>query len=523
MKTDKEPKNISLSEGQVKDLQERLRQNKLSEEERELLAKVLQGFVWLSKMLEAKKLSMRKLARLFGSKSEKTPPQNPPDEKKPKDTPSETSKKNGKNSHDKYSGAKRVFHAHDTLSTGDRCPSCRRGNLYEVDPGIFIHIKEAPPLTATVHHAQKLRCATCGEIFTANIPKEARKQKYDETADALMALMKYGVGTPFYRLSKLQNSLGVPLPASTQWERVEELANSIYPVFQGMIKLAAQAEVAYVDDTTARVLNLKKELKKKNSERQGLYTTGIVGKFKNRTINLFFTGNYHAGENSDELLKQRSKDLPPIIQMSDGLSSNRPKNAETILCGCLTHGRRGFFDALPDRKKECEYVLHLLKKIYKNDSLARERDMNNIDRMKYHQKKSGPLFKKLRRWGLKCFYLKKVEPNDSLGLALQYMFNHWEKLTQFLRVPGAPLENNIVERLLKTAILHRKNALFYKTWIGALVGDVMMSMIQTCISAGKNPFEYLVALHQNRSKIKLNPENFMPWNFEKNLLGANPI
>jgi transposase len=364
MKVDKEPKNISLSEDQVKDLQERLRQNKLSEEERELLAKVLQGFVWLNKMLEAKKLSMRKLARLFGSKSEKTPPKNPPDDKKPKGPPSDPPKKNGKNSHDKYSGAKRVFHAHDNLSRGDRCPACDRGNLYEVDPGIFIHIKGAPPLTATVHHAQKLRCATCGIIFTANVPKEARKQKYDETADALIALMKYGVGTPFYRLSKLQNSLGVPLPASTQWERVEELANSVYPVWQTMINLGAQGEVAYIDDTTARVLNLKRDLKNNNKERTGLYTTGIVSQVKDRVFNLFFTGNKYAGENLERLLKERSNELGPIIQMSDALSSNRPKDILTILCSCLSHARRGFKDAEADREKECNYVLHLLGKVY---------------------------------------------------------------------------------------------------------------------------------------------------------------
>lgn len=518
MKTNKEPKNINLSEDQVRDLQERLRQNKLSEEERELLAKVLQGFVWLSKMLEAKKLSMRKLARLFGSKSEKTPPKNPPDEKKPKDPPSDPTKKNGKNSHGKYSGAKRVFHEHDTLSKGDRCPACSRGNLYEVDPGIFINIKGAPPLTATVHHAQKLRCAACGEIFTANIPKEARKQKYDETADALIALMKYGVGTPFYRLSKLQNSLGVPLPASTQWERVEDLANSIYPVWQAMINLAAQGEVAYIDDTTARVLNLKRELKKSGDERTGLYTTGIVSQANKRIFNLFFTGNQHAGENLERLLKMRSAELAPIIQMSDALASNRPKETLTILCNCLSHARRGFKDAEPDRKKECGYVLHLLGKVYLNDKIAKHKNMNDLERLNYHQRKSARWMNKLRRWGLKCFYLKKVEPNDSLGQALQYLFNHWEKLTQFLRVAGAPLDNNMAERLLKTAILHRKNALFYKTWLGALVGDIMMSLIQTCISAGKNPFDYLVALHRNRNAIKSAPEKFMPWNFELNLI-----
>ena len=521
MKSPKEPDHIKITEEQVKNLQDRLRQNKLSDEERELLAKVLQGFVWLNKMLEAKKLSMRKLSRLFGFKTEKIQNQDPASkDKSPEDDKNikdKSSGRNGQKGHDKFSGAKRVFHEHDELSKGDRCPACGKGNLYNVDPGIFIHIAGAPPLTATVHEAEKLRCAACGATFTANVPKEARVQKYDETADALIALMKYGIGTPFHRLGKLQKSLGVPLPASTQWERVEALSNSVYPIYQELIKQAARSEVSYVDDTGARILDEKKRLKVEGANRTGLYTTGVVSKSGDKTIKIFFTGNRHAGENLGELLKSRPEELAPMIHMSDGLASNRPKNIVTTMCGCLTHARRGFFDALPDRKKECEYVISIIRKIYQNDRIATERGMNASDRLHYHQRKSTRWMTKLRRWGLKCFYLKKVEPNDSLGEALQYLFNHWEKLTQFLRVPGAPLDNNIVERLLKTAILHRKNALFFKTWMGALVGDIMMSLIQTCIAAGKNPFDYLVAVHRNWNAVKARPGNFMPWNFEENL------
>lgn len=518
MKSPKEPEKVSLSQEEINELEAKIKGSNLDDASKDLIMNSLKGMIWLSKMLEAKKLSMRKLSKLFGFKTEKVPPQETPPAKKPKEKSQDTDKKNGKNGHDKYSGAQRIFHQHEDLSKGERCPACGKGNLYEVDPGIFVHVKGAPPLMATVHEAQKLRCAACGAIFTANVPKEAREQKYDETADVLIALMKYGAGTPFHRLGKLQKSLGVPLPASTQWERVEGLLNSAYPVYPVMVKLAAQGETVFTDDTGARVLNLKKELKDKGSERTGLYTTGIVSKVEGKTINLFFTGNRHAGENLDELLKLRSTELGPIIQMSDALPANRPRNAVTTLCSCLTHGRRGFFDALPDRKKECEYVLCLLRKVYKNDALARERGLDDLERLKYHQKKSGPVMKKLRRWALKCFYLKKVEPTDSLGEAIVHMLKHWEKLTQFLRVPGAPLENNIVERLLKTAILHRKNALFYKTWMGALVGDVMMSLIQTCISSGKNPFDYLVALHRNWKAVKAAPERFMPWNYEANLV-----
>ena len=89
---------------------------------------------------------------------------------------------------------------------------------------------------------------------------------------------------------------------------------------------------------------------------------------------------------------------------------------------------------------------------------------------------------------------RRTEPNSRLGKAIQYMLRHWKALTLFLRTAGAPLDNNICERSLKRAILHRKNSLFYKTLNGAQVGDLYMSLIHTCELNGANPFDYLTEL-----------------------------
>ena len=73
------------------------------------------------------------------------------------------------------------------------------------------------------------------------------------------------------------------------------------------------------------------------------------------------------------------------------------------------------------------------------------------------------------------FAERKTAPNSGLGKAINYLLKHWKKLTLFLKHPGVPIDNNIVERALKKAILNRKNALFYKTLNGARVGDLFMS------------------------------------------------
>ena len=116
----------------------------------------------------------------------------------------------------------------------------------------------------------------------------------------------------------------------------------------------------------------------------------------------------------------------------------------------------------------------------------------------------------------------KVEPNSDLGKAISYMTNHWAKLTLFLRVPGAPLDNNICERVLKKAILHRKNALFFKSVNGAHVGDIFMSLIHTCELSGANPFDYLTELQRNAGELVLNPKDWMPWNYRETLNRNRP-
>jgi len=114
-----------------------------------------------------------------------------------------------------------------------------------------------------------------------------------------------------------------------------------------------------------------------------------------------------------------------------------------------------------------------------------------------------------------------VEPHSALGAAIQYLRKHWEKLTLFLRVPGAPLDNNICERALKKAILHRKNALFYKTQNGADVGDLHMSLIHTCELCGANPFDYLTQLQRHAEEVATTPDRWLPWNYRNNFTAAS--
>jgi transposase len=127
----------------------------------------------------------------------------------------------------------------------------------------------------------------------------------------------------------------------------------------------------------------------------------------------------------------------------------------------------------------------------------------------------------LHAWLTRQLAEKLTEPNSALGGAIRYMLRHWEKLTLFLRQAGAPLDNNVCERALKKAILHRKNALFFKTQNGARVGDLFMSLIYTCQLNEVNPFDYLTQLQRHPDPLAASPECWLPWNYREALTCAS--
>jgi len=519
-------KHLDLDMAELEAILERTRSGPLSEEEHQRLKAVVTTLAHLTQELEKKRTSITRLRNLlFGPRTEKTGDVL----KKPagaSHTAGKGKKKkrkgHGRNGADAYQGAKKVEVPHGALKSGDPCPETDcTGKVYKLpDPGLIVRIKGLPPLGATVFELEKLRCNLCGTVFTAKAPPGIGEKKYDETAVSMVALLKYGAGFPFNRLEKLEGNLGIPLPAATQWDLVKDAARQLEPVFDTLLDQAAQGEVLHNDDTPAKILELmaeNQEPPEKAPKRKGLFTSGIISKCAEQLIALFFTGRNHAGENLHRVLESRSKQLASPIQMCDALSRNLPGEFETILANCLSHGRRRFVDVVENFPEEVRYVLEILAQVYKNDAVVRKQNRSPQERLIVHQQESGPLMETLHEWLEHQFSEKTVEPNSSLGEAITYMLNHWKELTLFLRKPGAPLDNNVCERALKKAILHRKNALFYKTQNGARVGDLFMSLIHTAELSGANAFDYLCELQRHAERVKEDPGQWMPWNYRETL------
>ena len=529
------PERIELDRSELEAILEHAKAA-LSEDEYNTLHAAMETLIYLTQELEKNRVSVQRLKKLlFGATTEKTQKvmekllnaanqeKNSTDDGAQNNAPEgqKKDKGHGRNGADAYTGADHIRVPHESLKPGDACSKCKKGTVYEsVEPGHLVRIRGRAPLGATVYELQKLRCNLCGQIFTAKAPPEVGPNKYDAESAAMIALLKYGSGLPFNRLQRLQGSLGIPLPAATQWEIVRDSAAVTTPVLAEMIRQAAQGRLFFNDDTTMKILS---ELSLSDpstgsdptdtSQRKGMFTSGIISVLENIRIALFFTGHRHAGENLVALLKQRACELDPPLQMCDALSRNMPGELNTIVGNCLVHGRRQFFDVVNNFPQECLYVFEILKAVYTNDAEAKRQQMSDQQRLEFHQKESGPKMEKLKRWFAEQFEQRKVEPNSSLGEAISYMLTHWEKLTLFLRQPGAPLDNNACERALKKAILHRKNSYFFKTPKGARVGDLYMSLIYTCELNGVNPFDYLTELQKHANELSTHPDHWMPWNY----------
>jgi hypothetical protein len=542
MKAASEVMEVNLEE--LEALLERKREL-LGEEDYQKLKKGLRALSYLTERIGDKDTTISQLrALLVKPSTEKTSkvleraglevvpkstPSPPPVHQKPKTG-------HGRNGAAAYRGARRIQIAHASLKPGDRCPECLKGKVYEQkEPALRLRVVGQAPLAATVYELERLRCNLCGEIFEADPPEGVGEEKYDETAAAMIGLLRYGNGVPFCRLEGLEASLGIPLPASTQWEIVEETAAVIRPAFDELICQAAQGEVFYNDDTSMKILALARasphslageEESPSARERTGLFTSGIVSTTRQRQrIALFFTGQKHAGENLAQVLGHRAAESAPPIQMCDALSRNLPKlprKLEIIVGYCLAHSRRRFVNVVPSFPEQCRYVLEALGEVYGYDAQAEELGLSPEERLRFHQEHSRPVMDALDAWLRAQFAEKKVEPNSGLGEAIRYLLKHWDRLTLFLRQAGAPLDNNICERALKKAIRHRKNSLFYKTENGAEVGDLFMSLIHTCELNGANPLDYLTELQKHAAELAKNPAAWMPWNYREILPQASP-
>ena len=423
----------------------------------------------------------------------------------------------GRISGDDYLGCEQKTIAHGELSVGSTCPDCS-GKLGAYQTAKIIRLTGSGLINGTAYRVEGFRCNTCRTVIKAAVPDDiATAPKYDASCRTNISLSRYGYGVPFKRLEDWQSNLQIPLPDATQWDLTIELYDMLKPLYKYLMSLSANAQGFYFDDTTGRIL-----MPSATGYRKGVYTTAIGAEVDGHAIVLYFTSHQYGSENMLGVLSARTND-DDFYTMSDASSNNLPKSkdvdllARWILCFCLVHGRRKFFDIFDSFKPACEFVLTQIAAVYRHERECQLRHYTGDERLHYHQQHSTPVMACLHTWLTNQWQYNQVEPNSQLGQAIAYMLRHWSALTRFLTVPGVPIDNSFAERLIKVAIRHRRNSLFYKTTNGAKVGDCLMSIIQTARLAGINAFDYLNVLQNHTSAVATSPGDYLPWTYQHTL------
>ena len=321
---------IELDMDKLEEILRRVEAQDLHADDYEAIRTVIQSYVGLFSLLGDKNTTIQRLRKmLFGASTEKTaavigggkdaglPPSRAGSDSTAtsqgaeeaasatgteREIAAEPPKKgHGRNGADAYVGARRSSCPTNRFSPAILARSARKGTVYETGrPGVLVRLVGQSPIRARVYELQKLRCNLCGVVFTAQSPEGVGAKKYDATAGSMIALLKYGSGMPFNRLEGLQQNVRVPLPASTQWEIVHAKAEQIEPVFEELIRQAAQGEVVFNDDTTVKILELMDgrdkeqalaedaanddDASEKKSDRRGMFTSGVVSSREGRRI-----------------------------------------------------------------------------------------------------------------------------------------------------------------------------------------------------------------------------------------------
>jgi hypothetical protein len=524
---EKMPKVTKLSQEQMDEFLAEIMASNISEKSAEFAKMLIHGNAWMARQLELGLLSIAKLRKLFQIQgSEKAPsrkPKNDPasSDNKGSGSSDDDAKGHGRNGADAYQGAAIVDVEHPELNPGDTCPAeACGGRLYEMsEPGIFVQITGAPLASATRYNMQKLRCGICEIVYTAPLPEGISDKKYDANFVAMLMINKYFMSVPLYRQDKLQNHLGIPLPASTQWDLMVAHKPMLKVLYKALALDAANGLALCYDDTSVKIMSEIKAAKlaqKGEKSQHTCFTTGIVSLHEDHRSYLYITDNRTAGKCVAEIMALRDAKLDPPIMMCDALAANIPQGISEdlyILCFCLVHARRQFYELPNGYDDVADKVIGLIGSIY--DHEAHTKGFSSEKRLAYHQEKSTPVMEALKS------YLEEqkseFEPNSVAGKAIDYILNRWTQLSQFLRQLHAPLDTNIVERALKLIIQVRKSSMFYKTLDSAAFASYVQSALYSAAQNEINPCEYMCALIENEQSVMQNARAWLPWHYQETL------
>lgn len=443
----------------------------------------------------------------------------------------------GRNGAKAFRNARDVFYTLAAGVIGAVCEVCGLGKMYRYREKIIIRIVGQPLFAAELHHYEQARCRSCGRIVRAigaacvHEGLGSDYVRYDWSACAMLLVMHYFGGLPFKRIDSLHQGWGVPMPDANQWELANASDDRLLPLYRAYEQHAIRKATNFrLDDTGSVVIALQKQINAElaalrllgestRNVRTGINATGLYWETPDGPIILFYTGRHHAGEIVDQFLRHRPLSSPKLIKCTDGASKNfdHVHGDKLVESTCNAHALLKF-RAIKD-KYPAEYAKagSVYKQVFDNDDQATTLGLTPVDRMLYHQKHSEPLMEELKAMCKGKIASKLVEPNSHLWEPLTFVLNQWDRLVRFCKVPGVPLDTNLVEQALIMPVRYLAGSFNYHTEDGAVVGDHLMSLIATARANDVEPVAYLAECLRCHEDLAERPDYYLPWIYRERM------
>ena len=322
---------------------------------------------------------------------------------------------------------------------------------------------------------------------------------------AYIMTQKYVDGLPLARQEKIWAREGIWLSRATMANWIIQCSQTwLKPLYKHMKQELLTHSVIHADETVVQVL--KEDNKPATSEsRMWLYASAALLR---RQVRIFEYQPDRSGKRPESFLRGFTGWM-----ITDGYSGyNQVQNV--IHCGCWSHARRKWREAMPDGAtvKTSKAAIGFQ---YCNKLFAEERKCAVYQpkyRQEYRQNKEVPILEEYFAW------LNTVHPEKGSKLeeAVRYSLNQKQHLMAYLDNGEVPISNNLAENAIRPFALGRKNWLFCDTPKGAEASAIVYSLVESAKANGIEPFAYLQHvlvqlpyLGKNHSHEEL--ESLMPW------------
>lgn len=308
------------------------------------------------------------------------------------------------------------------------------------------------------------------------------------SAIAWLAVEKFALGVPHYRLEQHLVDVGVPLDRGTMSRYMEELGSVLgATVVRAMLDDArTTCQVLSTDATGAAIQPAAHPGQSRRSCDKGHFFAIIA----DRDHVLF----EYTAEHSSAVVARLFAGFKGFLQTDassvyDILEHPPPTetDATVVLVGCFAHARRYFFEAAI-----CKYVVGLeglvrIRAIYRADrELGR---LSAEDRQRERLLRVAPLVDEFFAWVAR---VRADAPARTLASkALGYAANQEQELRRFLLDGRLPLDNTRSERALRKVVVGRKNWLFYGSDLHAAAAAAIFSVIASCRLHALDPGKYM--------------------------------